>query len=162
MSEHTTTELYEKSLNKLELPAVLELLAECAVSEEGKDACRRLRPQTDADDIALLQDETAAACRLITLRGSPGLQDVKDVRASLDRADRGGSLSPIELLRIAGVLRCARSAKDYYDGACANTCLDWMFAALMAAFWMCAFPMAASWICSSPTEPENRYSWNTK
>ncbi len=130
MSEPMTTELYEKSLNKLELPAVLELLAECAVSEEGKDACRRLRPQTDADDIALLQDETAAACRLITLRGSPGLQDVKDVRASLDRADRGGSLSPIELLRIAGVLRCARSAKDYYDGACANTCLDWMFAAL--------------------------------
>ena len=130
MSEQMTTELYEKSLNKLELPAVLELLAECAVSEEGKDACRRLRPQTDADDIALLQDETAAACRLITLRGSPGLQDVKDVRASLDRADRGGSLSPIELLRIAGVLRCARSAKDYYDGACANTCLDWMFAAL--------------------------------
>ena len=130
MSEPMTTELYEKSLNKLELPAVLELLAECAVSEEGKDACRRLRPQTDADDIALLQDETAAACRLITLRSSPGLQDVKDVRASLDRADRGGSLSPIELLRIAGVLRCARSAKDYYDGACANTCLDWMFAAL--------------------------------
>ncbi len=124
------SELYEKSLNKLELPAVLELLAENAVSEEGKAQCRKLRPQTDADDIRLLQEETAAACRLITLRGSPGLQDVKDVRASLDRADRGGSLSPVELLRIAGVLRCARLAKEYYDGACANTCLDWMFAAL--------------------------------
>ena len=121
------SELYEKSLSKLELPAVLELLAECAVSEDGKAQCRALRPQTDAEDVCVLQDETAAACRLVTLRGSPNLQDVKDVRASLDRADRGGSLSPVELLRIAGVLRAARAAKDYYDGACQSSCLDWTF-----------------------------------
>ena len=77
-----------------------------------------------------MQEQTSAACRLITLRSSPAFQEVRDVRASLDRADRGGSLNPKELLAIAGVLRCARGAKEYYDGACANTVLDWMFAAL--------------------------------
>lgn len=34
--------LYEKSLYKLELDKVLAMLAECAGSEEGKQACRNI------------------------------------------------------------------------------------------------------------------------
>ena len=124
------TELYEKSLQKLELDRVLTLLADCAVSGEAKDRCRRLAPISDPEDVRALQTQTSDACRLIDLRSSPAFQDVRDVRASLDRADRGGCLNPTELLAIAGVLRCARAAKEYYDGACANTSLDWMFAAM--------------------------------
>ena len=124
------TELYERSLIKLELDRVLEQLAECAVSGEAKDRCRKLVPSSDREDVLLLQNQTTDAKRLIDLRSYPSLQDVQDVRWSLDRADRGGCLSPKELLQIAGVLRCTRSSKEYYDGACANTCLDWMFAAL--------------------------------
>ncbi len=124
------TELYEKSLRKLELDRVLELLRDCAVSGEAKDRCMALVPNSDREDVIGLQLQTSDACHLINLRSSPAFQDVKDVRASLDRADRGGSLTPKELLAIAGVLRAARSAKDYYDGAAANTSLDWMFASL--------------------------------
>ena len=124
------TELYEKSLRKLELDRVLELLRDCAVSGEAKDRCMALVPNSDREDVIGLQLQTSDACHLINLRSSPAFQDVKDVRASLDRADRGGSLTPKELLSIAGVLRAARSAKDYYDGAAANTSLDWMFASL--------------------------------
>ncbi len=124
------TELYEKSLQKLELPRILEMLAESAVSGEAKERCLKLVPNADLEDVLALQTQTSDACRLIDLRSSPAFQDVKDVRASLDRADRGGCLNPKELLQIAGVLRCARGAKEYYDGACANTSLDWMFAAL--------------------------------
>ena len=124
------TELYEKSLRKLELDRVLELLRDCAVSGEAKDRCMALVPNSDREDVIALQLQTSDACHLINLRSSPAFQDVKDVRASLDRADRGGSLTSKELLAIAGVLRAARSAKDYYDGAAANTSLDWMFASL--------------------------------
>ena len=53
---------------------------------------------------------------MITLKGSPGLAGVSDVGASVDRAVRGGCLSPEELLRVAGVLKCARQAKAYADG----------------------------------------------
>ncbi|MGM9651396.1 MAG: endonuclease MutS2 [Faecousia sp.] len=123
------SELYEKSLKKLELDAVLEKLADCAVSQEGKQRCRELRPLTDARDIEDLQRQTSAACRLITLKGAPGFQQVQDVRPSLDRADRGGCLNPVELLHIAGVLRCARMVKDYSDGD-GDSSLGWMFAAL--------------------------------
>lgn len=124
------TELYQKSLQKLELDRILELLAQSAVSSEAKARCRALTPISDREDVLALQLQTSDACRLIDLRSAPAFQDVQDVRPSLDRADRGGSLNPKELLQIAGVLRCARSAKEYYDGACANTSLDWMFAAL--------------------------------
>ena len=44
------------------------------------------------------------------------MQYCKNVGASLDRAYRGGCLSPEELLRIAGVLRAARQAKSYAEG----------------------------------------------
>lgn len=126
------TELYQKSIKKLELDAVLAKLAESAVSEEAKETCLSLQPLDDADEITALQEQTAAACKLITLRSAPGFSEVKDVRLSLDRADRGGSLSPIELLRIAGVLRATRAVKEYGDGEGdkQTTCLDWMFAEL--------------------------------
>ena len=124
------TELYEKSLQKLELGRVLEQLSQCAISTEAKERCAGLVPNTDREEVLALQQQTTDACRLIDLRSTPAFQDVQDVRPSLDRADRGGCLNPKELLQIAGVLRCARSAKEYYDGACANTAMDWMFAAL--------------------------------
>ena len=41
------SELYEKSLLKLELDQVLEQLASCAGSIGGKEACLRVRPTSD-------------------------------------------------------------------------------------------------------------------
>ena len=40
-------ELFEKSIRTLELPKVLEMLAHEAVTDEGKERCRNLRPFTD-------------------------------------------------------------------------------------------------------------------
>ena len=118
--------LYEKSINTLELPAVLQSLAACAVSAEAKEQCRKLLPVNDPDDVRELQEQTSAACRLVTLKGTPGFADVKEVAMSLDRADRGGCLTTTELLRIAGVLRSARLVKAYADGT-ESTCLDSLF-----------------------------------
>lgn len=40
-------DFYEKSLNILELPVVLDMLAAEAVTDGGKEACRSLRPSSD-------------------------------------------------------------------------------------------------------------------
>lgn len=120
-------ELYEKSMKKLELDAVLRMLADSASSEEGKERCLALLPLNDADDIRELQAQTTAACKLITLKGSPGFQSAVPVAASLERADRGGCLTTTELLRVAGVLRCVRAAKSYYNGDDTQTVLDVFF-----------------------------------
>ena len=126
------SELYEKSLAKLELDGVLELLAIQAVSDAAKEVCRNLKPETDADEVRRLQEQTTAACKLISLKGSPSLGGIRDVGASLDRARRGGSLTPGELLKIASSLRVARTVKAYADTDAVSSCLDVYFWELTA------------------------------
>ncbi len=126
------SELYEKSLRKLELDRVLELLADCAGSPEGKSACLELCPVSDLEDVQQLLAETTAASELCTRKGNPSFSEVKDVSASLDRADRGGVLQPAELLRVAGVLRCARAVKAYVAEDEKPTVLNPLFQALSA------------------------------
>lgn len=120
-------DLYKKSLQKLELDRVLELLAECAGSQEGKASCRNLRPVSDLADVQMMLDETTAASDLCTRKGNPSFSDVKDVAASMDRANLGGTLQPVELLAIAGVLRCARITKGYISDDEKATVLDPLF-----------------------------------
>jgi len=110
------TDLFEKSIATLELPRVLEQLAACASTQEGKERCLSLRPMTDPDDVQRAQEETSAAVEMLIKRGSPGFSGVKPVGASLHRADMGGSLNTRELLEVAAVLRCARTVQDYGAG----------------------------------------------
>lgn len=124
------SDLYEKSLHKLELDQVLELLAQCAGSEEGKTACRSLRPISQLDEVERLLAQTTAASDLCTRKGNPGFAEVHDTSASLERADRGGILQPKELLKIAAVLRCARTIKGYVSEDDPATVLDSYFGAL--------------------------------
>ena len=124
------TELYEKSLLKLELDQVLQLLSECAGSMGGKEACLKLWPSSDLEEVELMLQQTTAASDLCTRKGNPVFGDVTDVSASLERADRGGSLQPKELLRIAGILRCARTIKGYIAEDEKETVLDVLFRAL--------------------------------
>ena len=107
------SDLFEKSIRTLELPAVLELLSHHAVSDEAKARCLRLRPSTDAAAVEQLLDETDAAKTRVGLHGSPSFAGVKDVSRPLDRADHGGVLNTRELLDIAGVLTAARRVSDY-------------------------------------------------
>ena len=126
------SELYEKSLLKLELDRVLDMLSSCAGSAGGKEACLRVRPNSDLEDVQLLLEQTSAAYDLCTRKGNPVFGDVTDVSASLERANLGGSLQPKELLRIAGVLRCARNIRGYVSEDDKATVLDSMFKALTA------------------------------
>ena len=124
------SELYEKSLQKLELPQVLQMLSACAGSVGGKEACLRLVPVTDLEEVELLLQQTTAASDLCARKGNPVFGDVTDASASLERAERGGSLQPKELLRIAGILRCARTTQGYVSEDDIQTVLDPLFRAL--------------------------------
>ena len=124
------SELYEKSLIKLELDQVLSLLADCAGSEGGKQACLALRPTSDLEEVTHMLQQTTAASDLSTRKGYPAFASAADVSASLERADRGGSLQPKELLAIGGILRCARTVKGYISEDDQQTVLDALFHAL--------------------------------
>ena len=125
------SELFDKSIRTLELPRVLELLADQAVSAAAKDRCRRLTPETEAEEVLRLLDQTDAARAMIGLRGSPSFSGVKPVAEALDRADRGGSLNNHELLTIADLLSAARRCKEYFnDEAAEKTAIDHLFLSL--------------------------------
>ena len=126
------SDLYKKSLLKLELDQVLKLLADCAGSEDGKSACRALHPTSDLDDVRQMLQETTAASNLCTKKGNPVFSNITDVRPSLERADRGGCLQPTELLQIGSVLRCARNMKSYISDDDEKTILDPLFHGLTA------------------------------
>ena len=125
------SELFEKSIRTLELPAVLELLSEQAVSAEAKRRARGLRPETEPEEVLRLLDQTDAARNLIGLRGSPPFSGVKPVAEALDRADRGGGLNNRELLTIADLLTAARRCKEYFTAEAAEkTAIDHLFLSL--------------------------------
>lgn len=123
--------LYDKSLVKLELDQVLQKLSLCAGSSAAKEACLLLRPSSDADDVRSLLDETSAAYNLTTRKGNLSFSEVKDVSASVERANRGGILQPKELLAVAGVFRCARNVKNYITDSDPATVLDPLFRMLV-------------------------------
>ena len=124
------SELYEKSLQKLELDQVLQRLSACAGSEGGKAACLLLRPTSDLEEVTLLLHQTTAASDLCARKGNPVFGDVTDVSSSLERAERGGTLQPKELLRVAGILRCARTIQGYVSPDDPSTVLDSLFRSL--------------------------------
>ena len=125
------SDLFEKSIRTLELPRVLQLLSDQAVSAAAKDKALRIRPETEPEEVLRLLDQTDAARTMIGLRGSPSFSGVKPVAEALDRADRGGSLNTRELLTIAGLLTAARRAKEYFnDDAAEKTAIDHLFLSL--------------------------------
>jgi DNA mismatch repair protein MutS2 len=123
---------YQKSVNTLELPAVLEQLAQEAVSDTARERARALSPSTDAAEVRKRLAETSAAKNMMVVRGSPSFSGIRDVRASLSRADIGGVLNIRELLDIAAVLSASRQARAYAagDGRGEKTCIDYLFASL--------------------------------
>ena len=125
-------DFYQKSINTLELPAVLRMLADEAVSETAKENCMNLQPLSDAGEVKRNVDETTAAYTMMTVRSSPPFSGIKDIRPYLERAVLGGSLNTRELLDIAGVLRTSRLVKSYVSGddKIGQTCIDCLFNAL--------------------------------
>ena len=126
------SDLYKKSIQRLELAGVLSMLADCAASAEGKKACLQLEPVSDLEEVRRLLDETSAASDLSTRKGYPSFSGISDVSASLERTQMGGILQLRELLSIGGVLRCTRSAKSYIEADEGTNILTPLFEILTA------------------------------
>ena len=123
----------EKSLRILEYPKIIEMLAEHAGSEEGKQKCRNLLPSCDLSLILKGQMETSDALARIYKNGSLSFGGVRDVRAALLRLKVGASISMTELLHIASLLETVMRVRQYGKRAPEDEdrdSLDPMFSAL--------------------------------
>ncbi len=122
----------EKTLHSLEFDKICEMLATYAPTEGSKMSAKLLVPSDDIETVLKKQRRTTDARRLCDAKGMPSFGMVKDVSESCERADKGATLSPGELLAIASVLRTARMLYDYCHGNhLFDTVLDEIFDRLM-------------------------------
>jgi len=124
--------LFEKSLRILELPEILSMLASEAVSAAAKDAAGALRPYTDIHNARANLGETTAAKNMMVLRQSPPFSGVKDICASVKRANMGGALNIRELLDVAELLRASAASISYSknEKEADKTAIDYLFNSL--------------------------------
>ena len=106
----------QKAIFTLEFDKIRETLAAVCQTEGAAALARRLEPSSDIEKVRLRQQHTTDAKTLIGLKGQPSFGRVKDVRESVERANKDAVLSLRELLDCAGVLTTARGLCDYVRG----------------------------------------------
>ena len=95
----------------LEFDLVRAQLAGYCETELGGGEARRLEPSFDPDQFWALQELTQEAYQLMGVHSLPFLGAVGDMRDSLQRAQRGGTMDGESLVRLADALAAMRSLK---------------------------------------------------
>jgi len=93
------------TLRALEFATIVEQLAQLTAFGPSRELAEAILPLADAAHVALLQDQTDEASRLLTEQSQSTIGGARDVRRALERARRGGRLAPMDLLEIAETLR---------------------------------------------------------
>lgn len=122
----------EKTRTTLEFDKITEMLVECASTSGAKARALSLMPSDDYELVLERQRRTEDAKRLINAKGYPSFSAEEDTPAAAERAYKGATLSPRELLDIASLLRSARLMQDYINtDKPFETTLDQIFARLL-------------------------------
>lgn len=103
----------QKTLLKLEYDKIIDLLAEQASCENGKNRCRNLKPMTDFEELNTAQEQTAAAFSRVVKKGRLSFSGCYSVEDSMMRLEVGASLGSAELLRVCKLCEVANRAKSY-------------------------------------------------
>jgi DNA mismatch repair protein MutS2 len=102
----------EGTLRALDFGEIVERLAALTAFEPSRELALELRPVTDAVHVGLLQDQTGEAASLLADQAQASIGGARDVRAAIERAARGGRLTPAELLDIGATLEATARFAD--------------------------------------------------
>lgn len=94
----------------LEFEQILEKLAQKTVSGAGAEAARSMMPSPDREEAIRQMRLTMEAESMLVSRPGYPLCAFSEIKAELKRLKTGASLSPGELLRVAGVFKAAKYA----------------------------------------------------
>jgi DNA mismatch repair protein MutS2 len=98
-------------LAKLEFPAVLERLAATCRFSVAADRARELGPSGDVETVRYLLGVTAEAVELLTAFPDISIGGAKDIRALVERAEKGGRLQAAELLLVGDMISASRNLR---------------------------------------------------
>ena len=105
----------EKTQKILEFDKIKRRLSDLCATEGAKARALTLLPSSDYETVVIRQRKTADAKSLVNAKGFPSFFAPETVTASVDRAYKGATLSPKELLEISSLLRSARGLLDYIN-----------------------------------------------
>lgn len=101
----------QKYYKNLELNIILKKLSEMVDCDDAKDIILNLEPQTDLQKVMDLLKETEDAYSLMARYSLPSFCGLSNVRSALKRAENGGLLNTVELLKISDLLQVFDSLK---------------------------------------------------
>lgn len=104
----------EKSLRILEFNKIKDKIKKYARTNAGKEKIAELEPYDNVYEINNKLDETNEALEVILDKGNPPLEGLFDIHEGIERARKGGTLTPGQLLKIGSTLRAARNMKEFF------------------------------------------------
>ena len=104
----------EKSLRILEFNKIKDNIKKYARTNAGKEKISDLAPYDNVYEINNKLDETNEALEVILDKGNPPLEGLFDIHEGVERARKGGTLTPEQLLKIGSTLRAARNMKEFF------------------------------------------------
>ena len=105
----------ERTFRVLEFQKIKENLKKYSKTQGGKVLIDKLTPYETKYEVEIALKETKEALDMLVTKGAPPFEGLYDVREGLQRAAKGGVLSPGQLLRIGNMLKCSRRFKKYVE-----------------------------------------------
>ena len=102
-----------KYLEKIEFNKVIEILASFPITNLGKQYCLSVLPSPSYDEANYYIQETTEASIILDRKSTPPLAPISDITVSLKKLNSEGTLTTVELLEIARILKISRELKNY-------------------------------------------------
>ncbi|AGX42225.1 endonuclease MutS2 [Clostridium saccharobutylicum] len=105
----------ERSLRVLEFYKIKEKIKKYARTNAGKARIDALEPYNNLYEINNKLEETNEALEILITKGNPPLEGLFDIHEGIERAKKGGTLTPEQLLKVGGMLRASRNMKEFFQ-----------------------------------------------
>ncbi len=103
----------ERTLRILEFNKIKNKLRGYAVTSGGKELIDSLTPYGSVFEVEKKLEETNEALDILIRKGTPPFEGLHETKEELERAGKGGTLNPGQLMKIGNMLRCSRRFKEY-------------------------------------------------
>ena len=122
----------KKFITAIEFNKIQLMLSECIPVSYAKERAFLLEPYDDIGECRSAMAMTTDAVKLLSYKGMPPFGGANNVSDAIDRACKGATLSPRELLDSASLFRTARALYEYSAvNRTFDTCLDTVFERLI-------------------------------
>ncbi|MBS4955528.1 MAG: endonuclease MutS2 [Clostridium sp.] len=103
----------ERTFRILEFNKVKDKLRSYSVTSGGKELIDSLSPYNSIYEVENKLEETNEALDILIKKGAPPFEGLHETKEELERAAKGGTLNPGQLMKIGAMLRCSRRFKEY-------------------------------------------------